>query len=231
MRSCRDSKPSSRQTAYASPINEQRLPTLSWWAAYKGIIDTAISKNMKGHHSATGYKPGVGTVSDMTAFYAMWQAVVDAYGTKRPRLFRRHKRTLRIQSDCVYSTSSSNGWRNTRAFPRIGLSWPETTTDQDVNQQGADPRSSRVPVVSSTCTTSPPPPQRNKGGGTSSSRRSAPTTTAPSRTEWGVVMTTGIDLPDFSSQLTEPSGGSADPSDGCAGYSLRWLTQHQHSPT
>ena len=33
-------------------------------------------------------------------------------------------------------------------------------------------------------------------------------------TEWGVVMTTGIDYPISSSQLTEPSGGSADPSDG-----------------
>jgi Transcription elongation factor len=62
------------------PINEPTISNTAWWTAYKGIIDAAISKNMK-VMVAYWYKPGVGTVPDMNAFYSMWQAVVDAYGS------------------------------------------------------------------------------------------------------------------------------------------------------
>jgi hypothetical protein len=62
------------------PINEPTVSNTTWWTAYKGIVDAAISKNMK-VMVAYWYKPGVGTVPDMTAFYSMWQAVVDAYGS------------------------------------------------------------------------------------------------------------------------------------------------------
>jgi hypothetical protein len=62
------------------PINEPTVSNTAWWTAYKGIFDAAISKNMK-VMVAYWYKPGVGTVPDMNAFYAMWQTVVDAYGT------------------------------------------------------------------------------------------------------------------------------------------------------
>jgi hypothetical protein len=62
------------------PINEPTVTNASWWAAYKGIFDAAISKNMK-VMVAYWFKPGVGTVPDLNAFYTMWQAVVDAYGT------------------------------------------------------------------------------------------------------------------------------------------------------
>jgi hypothetical protein len=60
------------------PINEPTLTNTAWWTAYKGIIDAAIGKNMK-VMVAYWYKPGVGRVPDMTAFYSMWQTVVDAY--------------------------------------------------------------------------------------------------------------------------------------------------------
>jgi endoglucanase len=62
------------------PINEPTVSNTAWWTAYKGIFDAAISKNIK-VMVAYWYKPGVGTVPDMNAFYAMWQTVVDAYGT------------------------------------------------------------------------------------------------------------------------------------------------------
>jgi endoglucanase len=120
------------------PINEPTVTNASWWAAYKGIIDTAIGKNMKviiGYW----YKPGVGTVQDMTAFYAMWQAAVDAYGT----------------NDLVYFDiiNEPSGYSPT-AFISLAVQWiarypsvPKNRvvvagnyTDTDVNQQGADPR-------------------------------------------------------------------------------------------
>jgi hypothetical protein len=193
------------------PINEPTVTNASWWAAYKGIIDTAISKNMKviiGYW----YKPGVGTVSDMTAFYAMWQAVVDAYGT----------------NDLVYFDviNEPSGYSPT-AFINLVVQWMAqypsipanrvvvagNYTDQDVNQQGADPRLAgcllSLHVYNFSTTTSTEQGWRDflkQKVGSYYNRTIA--------TEWGVVMTTGIDYPISSSQLTEPSGGSADPSDG-----------------
>jgi endoglucanase len=120
------------------PINEPTTTNAAWWAAYKGIIDTAISKSMKviiGYW----YKPGVGTVQDMTAFYAMWKVVVDAYGT----------------NDLVYFDiiNEPSGY-SASAFINLAVQWiaqypsvPKnhvvvagTGTDTDVNQQGADSR-------------------------------------------------------------------------------------------
>ena len=120
------------------PINEPTTTNAAWWAAYKGIIDTAISKNMK---VIIGYwlRTGGGTVSDMTAFYAMWQAVVDAYGT----------------NDLVYfDIMNEPGGYSATAFINLAVQWiaqypsvPKshvvvagTGYDGDVNQQGADSR-------------------------------------------------------------------------------------------
>ena len=65
------------------PINESTVVTnTAWWTAYKGIIDAAISKNMKtmiaywGQAGSNGGKP-----ADLSVFFVMWQTVVDAYGT------------------------------------------------------------------------------------------------------------------------------------------------------
>ena len=65
------------------PINESTVVTnTTWWTAYKGILDAAISVNMKiviaywGQAGDKGGKP-----ADLAVFFSMWQTVVDAYGT------------------------------------------------------------------------------------------------------------------------------------------------------
>jgi len=120
------------------PINEPTVVTNTAWTAYKGIIDAAVSKNMK-VIIAYWYKPGVGTVPDMNAFYTMWQTVVDAYGT----------------SNLVYFDviNEPSGYSPT-AFINLVVEWigkfpsiPKNRilvagnyNDTDVNQQGADSR-------------------------------------------------------------------------------------------
>ncbi len=120
------------------PINEPTVTNTAWWTAYKGIIDAAISKNMK-VIVAYWYKPGVGTVPDMNAFYAMWQAVVDAYGSNNLVYF-----------DVINEPS---GYSPT-AFINLVVAWmakfpgvPHNRilvagnyNDTDVNTQGADSR-------------------------------------------------------------------------------------------
>jgi hypothetical protein len=120
------------------PINEPTISNTAWWTAYKGIIDAAIGKNMK-VMVAYWYKPGVGTVPDMNAFYAMWQAVVDAYGTNNLVYF-----------DIINEPS---GYSAT-AFINLAVEWmgkfpsvsknrvvvAGTYNDTNVTQHGADAR-------------------------------------------------------------------------------------------
>jgi len=120
------------------PINEPTVTNTAWWTAYKGIIDAAISKNMK-VIVAYWYKPGVGTVPDMNEFYAMWQTVVDAYGTNALVYFDV------INEPSGYSPA---------AFINLVVAWmakfptvPHNRilvagnyNDTDVNTQGADSR-------------------------------------------------------------------------------------------
>ena len=65
------------------PINEFTVVTnATWWTAYRGIVDAAIARNMRvmiaywGQAGGNGGKP-----ADLAVFFAMWQTVVDAYGT------------------------------------------------------------------------------------------------------------------------------------------------------
>ena len=120
------------------PINEPTVANTAWWTAYKGIIDAAISKNMK-VMVAYWYKPGVGTVPDMNAFYTMWQAVVDAYATNNLVYF-----------DVINEPS---GYSAT-AFINLVVAWMAkfptvphnrivvagSYNDTDVNTHGADSR-------------------------------------------------------------------------------------------
>jgi endoglucanase len=120
------------------PINEPTVTNTAWWTAYKGIIDAAISKNMK-VIVAYWYKPGVGTVPDMNAFYSMWQAVVDGYASNNLVYF-----------DVINEPS---GYSPT-AFINLVVAWmarfpgvPHNRilvagnyNDTDVNTQGADSR-------------------------------------------------------------------------------------------
>jgi endoglucanase len=123
------------------PINEATIVTNpTWWTAYKGILDSAISKNMQvivaywGQAGNNGGKP-----ADTTVFYTMWKAVVDAY----------------VSSDLVYFDIMNEPWAlSPTAFITFAAAWlaqfpnvPHNRVvvagnynDSDVNQQGADPR-------------------------------------------------------------------------------------------
>jgi hypothetical protein len=123
------------------PINESTIVTNpSWWTAYKGILDSSISKNMRiivaywGQAGNNGGKP-----ADVNVFYTMWQAVVDAYGT----------------NDLVYFDIMNEPWAySPNAFMDLAAQWiakfptvPKNHivvagdyNDEDVNKQGADPR-------------------------------------------------------------------------------------------
>jgi endoglucanase len=130
-----------KATAIRIPINESTVVTnATWWAAYKGILDSAISKNMKvivaywGQAGNNGGKP-----ADVNVFYTMWQAVIDAY----------------LSSDLVYFDIMNEPWAySPTAFIDLAAQWlakfptvPKNRVivagnynDSDVNQQGADPR-------------------------------------------------------------------------------------------
>jgi hypothetical protein len=123
------------------PINEATIVTNpTWWTAYKGILDSAISKNMQvivaywGQAGNNGGKP-----ADTTVFYTMWKAVVDAY----------------VSSDLVYFDIMNEPWAlSPPAFITLAAQWlaqfpnvPHNRVvvagnynDSDVNQQGADSR-------------------------------------------------------------------------------------------
>ncbi|MEV7392989.1 cellulase family glycosylhydrolase [Streptomyces sp. NPDC091215] len=62
------------------PINPPSV-SQSWWSAYRGAIDAALADGMKVVISAWTEKTSVGTVTDMTAWKAMWSTVVGAYGS------------------------------------------------------------------------------------------------------------------------------------------------------
>ena len=123
------------------PINESTVVTnTTWWTAYKGIIDAAISKNIKvmvaywGQAGNNGGKP-----ADMTVFNTMWKAVIDAY----------------VSSDLVYFDIMNEPWAESpTAFINLAVQWMATFpnvphnrivvagnyNDNDVNQQGKDTR-------------------------------------------------------------------------------------------
>jgi hypothetical protein len=123
------------------PINESTVVTnTAWWTAYKAIIDTAISKNMRvivaywGQPGNNGGKP-----ADVNVFYTMWQSVIDAY----------------LSSDLVYFDIMNEPWAySPAAFITFAAQWltqfptvPKNRVivagnynDSDVNLQGADSR-------------------------------------------------------------------------------------------
>ena len=120
---------------FRMPINETTANTATTWAAYKGIFDAAISQNMK-VIVAYWLPPGSNHVADTTTWNTMWKTVVDAY----------------VSSDLVYFDvfNEPSGYSAT-AFVTLVQQWMTanpsvpanrvivagTTTDIDVNQQGA----------------------------------------------------------------------------------------------
>jgi endoglucanase len=121
--------------SFRIPINETTVNTATTWAAYKGIFDAAISQNVK-VIVAYWLPPGSNHVADTTTWNTMWKTVVDAY----------------VSSDLVYFDvfNEPSGYSAT-AFITLVQQWMTanpsvpanrvlvagTTTDIDVNQQGA----------------------------------------------------------------------------------------------
>lgn len=63
------------------PINPSSVAD-SWWGSYTGAIDKAISKNMKvilSYWEGASSKDGL--IDNTTQFWAMWQTVVNKYGS------------------------------------------------------------------------------------------------------------------------------------------------------
>ena len=171
------------------PINEPTVVTnTAWWTAYKGIIDSAISKNMKviiGYWAIKG-----GTLSDPNAFYNMWQTVIDAY----------------VANDLVYFEIMNEPYAlQPPDFINFAVQWlarypnvPKNRviiagdyTDTDVNKQGADPRlagcllSLHIYNFSTKATTV-------QDWKTYLTQHVGPYYKRTIATEYGVVMTTGI---------------------------------------
>jgi endoglucanase len=120
------------------PINETTANTATTWAAYKGIIDAATSQNVK---VIIGYwlKPGVNHIPDLTPWYAMWQVVVNAYATN-PLVYFDVFNEPSGYSAADFITLVVNWKAQYPSVPPARIIVAGTTTDTDVNVQGADPR-------------------------------------------------------------------------------------------
>ena len=176
------------------PINEASVSNASWWAAYKGVFDSAIGKNMKVMVARWG-PPGSGSgkVADVNLFYTMWQTVIDAY----------------LASGLVYFDimNEPSGYSPT-AFIDFCAQWiaqfptvPKNRivvagnyNDQDVNQQGADARLAgcllsvhAYPNSSSTNTTT------EQGWRDFIKAKVGPYYSRTILTEWTAAMSTGVD--------------------------------------
>ena len=62
------------------PINPPSV-SQAWWSAYRGAIDASLADGMKVIISAWTESTSVGTITDMTAWNAMWSTVVADYGS------------------------------------------------------------------------------------------------------------------------------------------------------
>jgi hypothetical protein len=120
------------------PINETTANTATTWAAYKGVIDAAISQNMK---IMIGYwlPPGTNHIPDTTTWYAMWQVVVNAYATNEFVYFDVFNEPSGY-SATDFITLVVNWKAQYPTVPPDHIVVAGTTTDIDVNVQGADPR-------------------------------------------------------------------------------------------
>jgi endoglucanase len=171
------------------PINE---PTVAgtYWSTYKGTIDAGINKGMKVIIAYWAHQNG--KEDDRTAYFAMWKAVVDAY----------------LDSDLVYFEPFNEPWFYTASdWTDLAAQWVATYpnvprgriiiagswSDNDVRQQGADPRLDGTllslhiyPFTNATMTdTSGWTSLLQTDLGSYASRTIV--------TEWGAPMTTGID--------------------------------------
>jgi hypothetical protein len=118
------------------PINETTANTATTWAAYKGVIDAAIAENMK---IIIGYwlPPGTNHIPDTTTWYAMWQVVVNAYATNEFVYFDVFNEPSGYSAQ-QFITLVHQWWAQYPTVPANHILVAGTTTDIDVNVQGAD---------------------------------------------------------------------------------------------
>jgi hypothetical protein len=172
------------------PINEPTVVTnAAWWTAYKGIIDSAISKNMKviiGYWAING-----GTLADPNAFYTMWQTVIDAYVGNDLVYFEIMNEPYALQPPDFINFAVQWLGKYTNV-PKGRVIIAGNYTDTDVNQQGADSRlagcllSLHVYNYQTTAVVEQPWRDYLKTHVGSNYGRTI-------ATEYGAVMTTGID--------------------------------------
>jgi hypothetical protein len=62
------------------PINEPSV-SQSWWSAYRGAVDAALSDGMNVILSYWSESSSVGTITNMSAWNTMWNTVVSDYGS------------------------------------------------------------------------------------------------------------------------------------------------------
>ena len=116
------------------PINEATVNT-AWWTAYKGIFDAAISQNMK-VIVAYWLPPGSNHIANMTAWNAMWKVVVDAYASSDLIYFDVFNEPSGYSATDFISLVKQ--WMAANpSVPANRVIVAGTTTDIDVNQQGA----------------------------------------------------------------------------------------------
>jgi hypothetical protein len=120
---------------FRMPINETTVNTATTWAAYKGIFDAAISQNMK-VIVAYWLPPGSNHIADMTTWNTMWSTVVAAYGTNDLVYFDVFNEPSGY-SATAFITLVQNWMTANPSVPANRVIVAGTTTDIDVNQQGA----------------------------------------------------------------------------------------------
>ena len=117
------------------PINE---PTVSgtWWAAYKGVIDTAVGKGMKVVIAYWAYQNG--RPADDVAFKNMWQVVVSAYQNNNLVYFDIHNEPYGYGS--AWNDAAAQWLADFPGVPRGRVIVAGTGYDDNVNPVGTDAR-------------------------------------------------------------------------------------------
>jgi endoglucanase len=121
------------------PLNYSTVST-SWWNSYTGVIDEAVSKGM---NVIVGYWEGAssedGLIDNTTQFWAMWQTVVNKYGTNSHVYFEifnePHGYTL-----SAWTTICAQWLSNYPTVPQAHILIDGTSYAQDITGVGADSR-------------------------------------------------------------------------------------------
>jgi hypothetical protein len=92
----------------------------SWWSVCRGAIDAARADNMKVIIGAWTERTGVGTITDMSAWQAMWNTVVSEYGGNSNVYFEPLNEPYGYSLSKWVSICSSRLSAHSKAFPGAG---------------------------------------------------------------------------------------------------------------